>query len=374
MLFWERGRTFTVEGWTMRTSIMILFAMFAIFLTAGHVFAQATDGSELKKAGDIVEGKTLLQWQNDLKSKDPSEREAAIHFLKAYGRNARVAVRDVIKAMGDRDASLRANAAITLGFIGMEREDREAGVSALIRLLGDSQGIVKYQAATALGRLGPDASSAIPALVSTIRDRSSYGTSWETQRASASALGKVGLSESGIDPRAFGALLNTLRDPCVEVRLECLHSLINLGTPGNKTDLDTEKQWATALSNDKQSKKVSIWARVLAMRIDKVSEVHLSFIGKLMRDNDLQVRINAAKALAYIGREAKSQVAELIAGLGDKEPQVIAWCCVALGYMGSGAKEAVPTLQGLLNHPDEVVRRAAKEALDKILEKIQATK
>ena len=74
---------------------------------------------------------------------------------------AKAAVPGLISALRDDDTLVRANAAITLGFLG------EAGtvVPALIASLDDEQDRVATGAAKALGRLQADAGSAIPALL-----------------------------------------------------------------------------------------------------------------------------------------------------------------------------------------------------------------
>ncbi len=74
---------------------------------------------------------------------------------------AKAAVPGLISALKDADTFVRANAAITLGFLG------EAGtvVPALVACLTDEQDRVATGAAKALGRLQSDAASAIPALL-----------------------------------------------------------------------------------------------------------------------------------------------------------------------------------------------------------------
>jgi HEAT repeat protein len=75
---------------------------------------------------------------------------------------SRIAVPGLVAALKDPDTFVRANAAITLGFL---REDTEIVVPALVERLTDEQLRVAGAAAKALGRLQGDASSAIPALL-----------------------------------------------------------------------------------------------------------------------------------------------------------------------------------------------------------------
>src|SRR5207237_1900287 len=134
------------------------------------------------------------EWMNDLKDKDVSVRERAVAALKVYEEEARDAAPLIIKAMSDQDMSLRVNATITLGFIGMSEKDRSEGVSALkYRVVKDAQGIVRFQAAVALGRLGADAYDAVPSLILASQDIHC----WEIRQAAMGALATAGWNPNG---------------------------------------------------------------------------------------------------------------------------------------------------------------------------------
>ena len=75
---------------------------------------------------------------------------------------AKIAVPGLVAALEDSDTFVRANAAITLGFL---REDPDVVVPALVERLNDEQVRVARAAAKALGRLQGNASSAVPALL-----------------------------------------------------------------------------------------------------------------------------------------------------------------------------------------------------------------
>jgi hypothetical protein len=79
---------------------------------------------------------------------------------------SRLAVPGLVAALKDSDTFVRANAAITLGFLD---EDTELVVPALVQCLSDDQLRVAGAAAKALGRLRGDASSAVPALLQAAR-------------------------------------------------------------------------------------------------------------------------------------------------------------------------------------------------------------
>jgi HEAT repeat protein len=327
---------------------------------------------EKKRSAERLNGKSMFEWMNDLKDKDPSIRERAIAALKAYGPEAREASRDVIRAINDKDMSLRVNAIITLGFIGMEPKDRQEGISALKGRLSDNQGIVRFQAASALGRLPKgDAYDAIPELIKATRDP----YCWEIRTAAVGALGHAGFDPAGngFDLNAFHALLGAARDTCVEVRLQAVISLINFGTPGKPADYNALQGILTTLQRDKH-KRVAILAGVALMRIQppndpktqKYIDKELGPIGKLLRDPELQTRTMAARAIGFVGEKAKSQVPELIDALGDLEPQMVLLTIQALGNIGPAASNAYNALKRLEQNPDPAIREAVRMALEKI--------
>jgi HEAT repeat protein len=324
-------------------------------------------GVEQKSAGAVVGGKTLFEWQKDLKDKDPSIREKAISVLKFYRAAARDSVPDLVKALTDPDISLRVNAVITLGYVGFEEKDREHVISGLIRCLHlDQQGIVKFQALRALGLLGQDAVNAVPRIASLIKDK----TSWEVRAAAAYALGTTSLDpKKGMAREGWTALMAGIKDTCLEVRRQSILSLIVLGPPPRNENQQELQDLKRIAANKSEHEKVRIWARVCIMRISSVSEEHLVAIARYLRSEKADVRIESARALATVGKDAKSRKDDLCEALKDKEAEVRAWSASALGSMGKDVKECAPALQILKNDQDPVVRQAAIDALDKIAAK-----
>jgi HEAT repeat protein len=342
-------------------------------LSADGTLAQAQD--EIREIG----GKTLKQWIAEISHPDPGVRENAIHAVVYFGKDAREAGKALIRELNDYDPSLRVNAAIAIGLIGLEVSDLEAGVKALGRLLAnDSQAIVRLQAAVALGNIGPDAEAALPQITGAIRD--TYN-SWEVRRIATAALRSVAYnSKKGPDGRALKALLGALNDSCTQVRMEALRSIIALGppwVPKNNTQPPDEVQrqnetlrqtMKTALDRHSKSpdKIQSIWALVALMRVDKITEKHLLTISYLIKSPDLSVRVNAANALEAIGEGAASRVSDLIAALNDKEVGMVVAAASALGAMGEAAQKAVPALTMLAEDKNDATKLTAKLALEKI--------
>jgi HEAT repeat protein len=312
----------------------------------------------------------------DLDSFDPSDRVRAIDALKYYGKDAREAVPRILKALNAQDTSLRVNAAIALGLIGFDAKQLDDGVNALMRLLDSEQHILRFQAARALGRLGSDAKPAIPKLINTIKD----GHSSEIRGAAAFALGSLGWDSrnNAPDVRAIRALMGDsftksgLYDISKEVRQEVLFSLIVLGPPQQGAEKAAEKRALEALVGSDRSHLVRVWAHVAIMRLDKVSPGHLGAVAKFLKDPEARVRVNAARAFAIMGQDAKVEVKELTYALDDKEVEVLVWVCLALGEMHDAAQEALPKLEGLTEHQDPRVKQAAAEAIGKIKTKVRS--
>jgi HEAT repeat protein len=339
-----------------------------LLVCVNPVHAQQSDQEiEKQKANTPVNGKTLLEWEQDLKDKDPSVREQAMSILKVYGTAARKSAPLLVRELSDPDVGLRVNAAITLGYIGVDPKDGRNlydCVEGLRRLLNDSQGIVRFQAARSLGHIGRDSLPAVPRLVALTKDRDS----WEIRGAAAYALGNVAYDPKGLPiSSAVIALIDALKDSSSQVRLEALYSLIIFGIPAIELK-SREVQALQAVIASRQPDKVYIWARVAIMRIEKVSEQHLSVVAKYLKSPKLESRVHAARAFATMGPEASTHVDDLVDALNDKEPTMLVWTCAALGQMGDKARKAIPALQKLLNHPDESVRRAAKDAIDAIMQ------
>jgi HEAT repeat protein len=365
----------------MRTAIFCNLA--AILLLSSGLPAQGPQDNkaklEMKRSFQAINGKTMLEWMNDLKSKDPSVVEYAVANLKVYEQEARDASKDLIKFARAHDVSLKVNAIISLGFIGFHDSDVQEGINALTQSLHDSQEIVRYQAAVALRRLATNAYPATAALINAMRT----SNSWEVRRAAAATLGIVARQnpvDKGFDRGAFSALLESLSDSAAEVRMESTIALIRFGQPGSPPDRNRERQaLSTLATSSRQPPKVSIWAHVALWMLDrgtpgrgtssKVGQQHLAAIARYLKSTDLQAREHAVRALGVIGPDAGGHVSDLIDELEDKNAGIVVLACAALSSMGDAAKEAVPVLERMSQrHPDPDVRDTARQAAEKIKE------
>src|SRR5438309_1493030 len=98
----------------MRSSLFACLAGAMMLMTTllGHAQNDPIKAKELekKKTTEKVNGKTYYEWAKDLKSKDASVREQAISVLKAWGWMAQDETKEILKAIDQKDVSLKVNA------------------------------------------------------------------------------------------------------------------------------------------------------------------------------------------------------------------------------------------------------------------------
>jgi HEAT repeat protein len=318
-------------------------------------------------------GKSLEQWIREIKHRDPSVRETAIRTVPFFGKRSREAAPALIGALLDRDASCRVHATLSLaGMSGVLKDDE---IVAAVRALGervnkDVQGIVRFHAAVALAKFGKDSRPAIPNLINQVRDQ----VSWEIRRAAVVALSAAGKGDERTPPdsQAIYAIAGIFLNPSgyeesAKVRLEAAIALGAMGRPADGADMSRSKQALQRAIKD-TDKTVGIWAYAALMAIDYVTPEGLNAIAKHFKGNDVNAKIEAARALAAIGRDARSKVPEVAELLSDSELFVVAGAIVALGEFGPHANSAVPALTRVMEKKDQnaYIKELAKSALEQI--------
>ena len=277
------------------------------------------------------------------------------------------------------DLSIRVNATIALGnILGASKSPNAAHVKEAIRLfttmLTDTQAILRFRAAEALGRMGPEARSAMNALIPIVKD----GATWEVRWAAAAALGTVSIDlekKEGPTLGALNALYYALTDPSARVRMAAIQSLTIVGRAANPEYKKALLKHLDLVAQKDVEAGVQIWAHMAYMNIsDEISDVRLSAIGRLLDHQEAAVRVQAATALGLLGKEARKQIPALGATLKDKDLSVVATCIVALARIGRTAMPAVPALARVkddMNLP-EGLRKMAADAIELIQGKASA--
>lgn len=105
-------------------------------------------------------------------------------------------VPQLIHALEHTNATVRAQAACSLGMLRKATPEVVQAIPGLIDVLGDTRGSVAIEAALALGMMGVDASNAVPALTATLQNAPNS----TLRRNAARALGRIGPAAGSAAP------------------------------------------------------------------------------------------------------------------------------------------------------------------------------
>jgi hypothetical protein len=260
------------------------------------------------------------------------------------------ALRDLVSALGDPDAEVRAAAAWAIGAAGEGREPAgaEAATRPLAEALRDPQEAVRAAAARALGALGPKANASVPALLATLDD----------PRADVRAAAALALAGMELSAVAVPSLVHSLGSDDDYVRGFAAWSLGNLG-PAAESAVPALVE---ALGADDTA---TIVAAALA-RIGPAAARAVPALAADLRGPDAGRRWRAARTLGRIGPVADGAVPDLRAALRDPNEMVRAHAARALGRIGAAARPAAADLQRATGDSDAGVRAEARQALERL--------
>jgi HEAT repeat protein len=140
-----------------------------------------------------------------LQDEDRDVRIGAVFGIGDFGKHAENALPKLLEALNDPDQVVRALVCPVIGNVGIASEN---AINALIKVLFDEKAEnYRYRAANSLGEFGPRASSAVPALLETMKkldEKEDFlGKSYVIE-----ALGKIGVAS----PDVIDALVQSLND------------------------------------------------------------------------------------------------------------------------------------------------------------------
>ena len=303
----------------------------ATILLVGSAAAQS------KKAEPVVEGKAVGAWAKALAGKELLPRIRAVNALMKAGPEARAAAPALIELFRDGDASfLHPLAAVTLSRMGGE------AVPALQKALDDRAAAVKSNAALTLGLIGPVARAAVPALVVTLEDADPG-----VRQAAAQALGRIG---SAARP-AVARLNDLLSDRDISVRIEAALALWRAAG-----DVRGVEVLSTALSAKDDA--------VAQLAVEGLGEIGSKAKGALdtlrgaLKNKSAVRRIAVAEALYRVGGDSSASLPALLAELRGKDAADRRLAVAALGTLA-----AETHLTKLLGDADIDIRREAACAL-----------
>jgi len=382
----------------MRFSLSLAAVLIAAWTSPTSAQDQNPNQSQLQTylpplADAKLGSKTFRDWLREISANDPAVKESAMQAMVMYASEPRY-LKEIRKEAGPlligvlndtytTDVSIKVNAALAVGTIGLDEKDMDRGVSSLIRQLSDNESIVRMYATSALANIGSDARAAIPSMARMVRDKAS----WEIRRAAVLGLTRMAwdknVKEGGPDPRAFKALTEAVSDRCLQVRQEALKGFIFIGPPlistdpkkpgSTKADHTRAVEALEGLTLSQRDKSSAILARMAILSIDPIRlnnaqtvDKYVQEISRLTRPpGENQVRIDASQALTMIWQLANSKrvanppdpksftpkagwgeaIHTAILNLADTDETMICWGCTVLGTMGPAAEKAIKDLE-----------------------------
>jgi HEAT repeat protein len=343
-----------------------------------------------------------------INSSDVARKESAVKALGELAGQLETTRVNLLTALQDPEAPVRAAAATALGQIGpaarvtipvlthVARTDPNENVRrqadfALKKLpeptnsdivefsafLKDSHAGLRSTAARALGMIGPKARDAARDLEKFLGDTdagvrvSAAEALWEILGPKAQGIRPVlvaGLEKGNPEVRARAAVvLGAIQDPKLVdvleaalgdedggVRIQAAYALGKIGAP------QTMPRFLKALGD--REVKVKIVSAQAIWQIAKRTE-GVPVLADALRDRDTDVRITAAAALGKFGRAARPAVPALSDALKDSNAEVRAYAAAALHHIGPEAKPAVGALLEALSNSDPTRRAHAAYAL-----------
>ena len=281
----------------------------------------------------------------DLSSVLPSVRKRAAFTLDHTPNRMPEVVPLLENALNDPDEEVRIW--MVLAFLHHTTEKKKA-LPMLVEMLKSTNDSVRSSAAAGIGGLGPDGSSAAPALAQALKeDPNPY-----VRRAAA-----ITLSEIKPDPAVvMPALLKGLDEKGTDVPW---FSAEALGKLGSKAKEAVPVLLAILKNSSSSSYDLSSAARALG-EIGASAESAVPVLMSLMSHQDLGVRRDAIRAIGGIGQHPDSSVPALAKALTDPDVRVAA--AQALGSF-AGSDEARAALEPYQNDADKRFRFIVQDSL-----------
>jgi HEAT repeat protein len=234
----------------------------------------------------------------------------------------------------------------------------QAKVSTLMAAVADQNAEVRGAVISVLGAIGPMAKPAVPQITAALKDPNKF-----VRTMAAVALWWIDRQTNVTVPILIEGLEDKGMD--LEDRKGCAWVL---GEMGPKAKAAVPELIAALRGIGKTSRTTSTvaLASYASEALGRMGEPAVPALTKALRDEDAEIRKNAAWALFRMGPKAKGAVPALIAKSKDAQVDVRRFAIGALAKIGPAAREAVPALIERLKDEHGGVRRNAGWALGHI--------
>ena len=304
-------------------------------------------------------------------------RERLAYLRGSAGANVLLPL--LLTALHDADATVRFNAARSLGQLGQASPD---SIAALLSTLHDVDVSVRFNAARSLGQLSQASPEVITALtITTLDDAHTY-----VRSSAARSLGQL----SQVFPEAITALVAALQDTNADIRSNVTRCLGQLGQASPEaitaliaalqdTDAYVRFNATESLGQLRQASPEAITALIAALQgtdadirssaawslgqLGQASPEAITALVVASQDTDAYVRSNAARSIGQLGQASPEAITALVTAQHDADADVRFTAAASLGQLGPASPDAMAALVTAQHDADANVRFAAAVSL-----------
>ncbi len=244
---------------------------------------------------------------------------------------------------------------------GIDREAELQGIGVFIEMLGAATIEARRTALESLARFGTKASSAIPALIRLAEGTEAIPAGSDDANLALLVFETIPQVGNGDDPLLVEVLVRMLKSKAGVQRWGAVVALGNLSPPPKgvvpalvaamKDELPVARRGA---------------ANALGRYLGSDRKTALHALLAAMNDPDLWVRITAGQSLASHGEAAAEAVPPIIRLLRNEDPNVRGQAAEILGKFGPSARVASAALLVALDDVKDHVRKSAENALNAV--------
>lgn len=280
-------------------------------------------------------------------SGDPKVRERSARLLREFGPLEKRAIATLQEGTRDSVASVRREAALSLGVVG---HDQESVTGVLLPLATDRANEVRAAAMKALGEIGISKTEVLTALRRGLAD-----PSVPVRLAAAKSLWSLERDSRATVPVLTNILMG------YEGRWEAAYALSDIGpeaapaVPALVKAL-TQEQVARPFRTPPSS----------AFALGKIGSAAIPALSQLLTNRDSRVRTSALLALSFMGADGGEAVPRVLEMLRDADVEVRHTAALTLPAIGANQEQVVTGLADCLQDEDIYIRSAAAAVLRRI--------
>lgn len=292
----------------------------------------------LTAAEPRYQGRTFLQWTQDMSDLDPRVRRAAAQALGTFGARA---IPLLIHGLNDTDTYVSSNSFTALRRIG------SPAIPTLVTALQRGTQRQRLQAAALLGQLNATSPDAVSSLLRAARAEDAL-----LRDNSLRSLSQIVPD----DPAVLEVLLKATLDPAVHVRYTAIKALGKSTKPGAKVI----QTLSTTLRDPASSINLKSAAAQALGTIGRSASIALA---EALNDADSTTRWAAGQALVGITTPDPAIATAVVQALRHNDPWSVSLAAQVLPAIG---EPAVPPLALALQDSNRNVRAAAAEILGRL--------